>query len=99
MKTRLTRLLDGYETVAVESLDDGSVLVHVESTHPDLLLATFAVPAEAVGRLDLRPFPDARLKQRERMREHMRRKREDPDFRARERVKNRERMRKARSDA
>lgn len=63
----LTRLLAGYATAAVEPQDDGSVLVHVESTNGDLLLATFALPAEALASYDLRQFPAA-LEQRERMR-------------------------------
>ena len=95
-KLPLTRLLDSYETAAVEVLDDGSVLIHVESRHPDLMLATFAVPAEAVERFDLRHFPDPKLEHRLHMRERMRQLRADPAYSDRERKKSRERMRKSR---
>ncbi|HVY20409.1 MAG TPA: hypothetical protein VHA70_10075 [Bauldia sp.] len=96
-KQPLTRLLTAYETAAVEPQDDGSVLIHVESKHEDLLLATFAIPAEALVRFDLRQFPDARTDQRERMRLYMKRKRaSNPAFRERERDANRQRMARVR---
>jgi hypothetical protein len=96
-KEPLTRLLSGYETAAVEPQEDGSVLIHVESQHPDLLLATFAIPAEALAALDLRQFPDPRVDHRERMRLYMERKRAtNPEFRERERKANRERMARSR---
>jgi hypothetical protein len=91
----LTRLLRGYITAAIDPLDDGSVLVHVESDHEALLLATFAVPAEALAGFDLREFPDARDRHREVMRAYMQRRRaNDPAYRERERAANRERMRR-----
>lgn len=71
----LPRLLAGYHTSRVEPKDDGSVLIHVESEHPDLLLATFAVSAETAERLDLRPFDPKPASTRERNRLAMARRR------------------------
>jgi hypothetical protein len=92
-KLSLLRLLVGFETVAIEPQDDGSILVRVESRHPDLLLATFALTsADALDRFDLREFPDARSTPRDRNRLAMAKRRADPEYRARERQR-----RKARS--